>query len=216
MKENTIELRDKTMTTDNPSEREIEIDCFIVKGKEICADKGIAEYIKEINELGIPTVASCSGMEKDGHITKNGRRVSGTYISIEVPTEAEERYHIFRFPYDITGKENNYCQCIEEAFERAGLETERTKFMMFLPTIRGGFSCHVPTTDEPAGSPDFMKSYEEREERLKLDPCSSRVLSDEEIEKRLGKFVENLKDLNCIKRFQEIENVQEKCKYCTK
>jgi hypothetical protein len=196
---------------------EVEVECFEVKGKEICTDKGIAKYIREINELGIPTLASCSGMAKDGHVSKRRRkRTNSTYISFEVPTNATEPYDIFRFPYNITSKENNYCQCLEEAIEGAGFISSRMKFMIVIPSIHAGLSCPRPTTDEPAGSPYFMESYYEREKRLLRDPCTFRHLSDAEIEKRLEKLVDNLKDLNCTKKLQQIEDVEQKCNFCTK
>ena len=56
----------------------IEIEIF----DGVFVDAGIARYIKIINRLGYPTKMSCSGMESDGHLTKNGNR---PHISFKRP-----------------------------------------------------------------------------------------------------------------------------------
>jgi hypothetical protein len=180
MPETKMKVKEKTVT--------------LKDGRKITADAGITDILKELNDAGFITFASCSGMIKD-----HGKPES-TYISFEVPTQSKSVPNILRYPYDVEIEVENYAQCLASSLEESGFIANFGR-VYIIPTVSGCFHPPIPfPTEEESKEKDV---YDKREERLKKnDTCYNRVLTDEEIEYRLNLLVERLESNHC-KHFQE-------------
>lgn len=105
------------------------------------ADRGIIPIINEINDAGIETYASCSGLTSDHH-----GRSEGSYLSIVIPESKYDkdkigRDSIFDLPEDAV-KDKAWVRRMIAAGRRAGWNTEKGKYLVFFPDI----SFHLPIT----------------------------------------------------------------------
>jgi len=121
--------------TDDPS-----IQAYLRGSEGSFADRNIVKYINRMNDVGIETIASCSGMRRDHEkemTYTRGEGATGSYLSVVLPEEVAEHGFtggIFSIP-EYTVKNRPYIDALLEVGRKAGWLAEESRYLMSVPVI---------------------------------------------------------------------------------